>query len=391
MHIVILFVNIGSYHAARLKAAHAACESRGWTMTAIQVTDNTLQHPWGNLKKEITFPVETLLPIATTPLTDDVGANSVDAVPKLNSCLNQLCPHVVLVPGWGFPISRAALEWCRRNKVPAVLMSESKHDDEKRVWWKEVIKSHLYVRQFAAAIVGGQPHYKYIVRLGLAPERTFIGYDVVDNEYFMRASQAARDKPEEARRRQPNIPERPYFLSMTRFLPRKNLSRLIHAYKAYRQERSLEEAWDLVVCGAGEEESSIRQLIDENGLANRVHLPGFLPYDALPDWYGLTGAFIHPAIQEQWGLVLNEACASGLPILCSKTVGARYDLVNDGNNGFLFDPYSVGEITSVLLKMHHLGAQQRAEMGGQSWKIVAEFGPERFAEGVLKAVDVCTS
>ena len=47
MHIGILFYNIGGYHAARLRAVQAACEQRGWNLTAIQVTDQTGEHPWG--------------------------------------------------------------------------------------------------------------------------------------------------------------------------------------------------------------------------------------------------------------------------------------------------------------------------------------------------------
>jgi len=107
---------------------------------------------------------------------------------KTESVLNEIRPDAVAIPGWGFAYSRAALRWCRRRDATAILMSESKHDDEPRTLWKEFFKSHLYVRKFDSALVGATAHRDYLVELGLPNARIFTGYDVVDNEYFARAA-----------------------------------------------------------------------------------------------------------------------------------------------------------------------------------------------------------
>ena len=78
---------------------------------------------------------------------------------------------------------------------------------------------------------------------------------------------------------------------------------------------------------------------------------GFLQYQQLPRYYGLANAFIHPPKSEPWGLVVNEAAASSLPLLVSNTVGAGYELVRDGFNGFLFDPNSATDISEALLRL----------------------------------------
>ena len=67
MNIVVIFHNIGGYHAARLRAAATACQQRGWKLTAIQETDNAHEHPWGDLKQAISFPLETLVPTQYFP------------------------------------------------------------------------------------------------------------------------------------------------------------------------------------------------------------------------------------------------------------------------------------------------------------------------------------
>ena len=96
----------------------------------------------------------------------------------------------------------------------------------------------------------------------------------------------------------------------------------------------------------------------------------------------------HPALQEQWGLVVNEACAAGLPILSSRTVGACHELVQDGKNGLLFDPESVPDMTRALLTMHQLDLDARLQMGQLSKSIVANYGVQNFAEGFINAVNI---
>ncbi|MEH1965203.1 glycosyltransferase family 4 protein [Nostoc sp.] len=388
MHIVVIFYNIGGYHAARLRAAYAACKQKGWAFSAIQITDNTQEHPWGDVEQEITFPLKTLLPIATTsPSTPRTQESTVPAS-LLPPCLDALQPDILTIPGWGFPISRAALAWCRKHNVPTIVMSESKWDDEKRQWWKEQLKSWLYVKKYNAALVGGKLHRDYLIKLGFPHERIFLGYDAVDNGYFTQRAEIARLDPLKARHRQPKIPAKPYFIVVTRLIKRKNVFRLVEAFAAYRKQIGNEQAWDLVICGSGEEESSIHNLIVEQKLSDCVHLPGFITYQAIGDWYGLANAFVHPALQEQWGLVLNEACAAGLPVLSSRTVGAGYELVDNGKNGLLFDPQSREDMTRALLTIHQMDLNSRSKMGYFSQKIVDNYAPQKFAEGLLKAVDI---
>lgn len=389
MNIVITFYNIGGYHAARLAAANIACQKKGWHLTAIQLTDKTEERPWGNMEGEIKFPVKTLLPLKTTPPHINRTPWSSLAANLISSCLNTLKPDIIAIPGWGFPISRAALNWSQRQGIPAILMSESKWDDEKRQWWKEEIKSWLYVRKYAAALVGGKLHRDYLIRLGFPRDRIFFGYDVVNNDYFALGAEAAKQNPTLVRQRQPKIPNKPYFIVLTRLIQRKNVCRLVESFAAYRQEVG-EDAWDLVICGSGAEETNLRTLILNKKLNNSIHLPGFISYQNIIDWYGLANAFIHPAWQEQWGLVVNEACAAGLPILCSRTVGACHELVRDGDNGFLFNPESTEEMTSKLLAIHQLTPDSRLKMGQLSQKIVANYSPEYFATGLLNAIAAAT-
>ena len=98
-------------------------------------------------------------------------------------------------------------------------------------------------------------------------------------------------------------------------------------------------------------------------LAGDVILAGFKQYDELPAYYGLASAFVHASTTEQWGLVVNEAMASGLPVLVSDRCGCAPDLVEDGVNGFTFDPYDVEALAGLMQRVAAMTDERRQAMG----------------------------
>jgi len=390
MHIAILFYNIGGYHAARLRAAHEVCQQEGWQLTAIQETDSAQEHPWGDLNKEITFPLKTILDSDIVTDVRDRAPQSTVAASQLPAYLNQLQPDILFVPGWGSPFSRAALKWSKSQHVPAILMSESKWDDQPRRWWKEKLKSILYVSHFKSALVGGQAHSDYLAQLGLPKDSIFQGYDVVDNEYFSTRVIEAKRNALKIRQRYPNIPERPYFIAVTRFIARKNVLRLIEAYAQYRLSTTADQSWDLVLCGSGQEEENIRAAIQTHQLENSVHLPGFQSYQDIPNWFGLANAFIHPALSEQWGLVVNEALAAGLPALVSNKCGCYPELIVEQVNGFGFDPSNVNQLADLMRKMS-AGEVDLNQMSQSAKAHIQQFSPDAFGLGFKKSVQCVVS
>src|SRR5207253_1825234 len=129
---------------------------------------------------------------------------------------------------------------------PTVLMSESQAIDHPRAWWKETIKRRR-VRCFSAALVGGPRHRDYLVDLGMPPDRIALGYNAVDNAGIARQAEAARHDDRGRR----GLPAGPYFLAVSRFVPEKNLVRLIRSFAAYRRGAAGDRAWDLTLCGDG--------------------------------------------------------------------------------------------------------------------------------------------
>ena len=176
-----------------------------------------------------------------------------------------------------------------------------------------------------------------------------------------------------------------YFLTSCRFVPEKNLLRLLAGYARYRQ--AVPDAWDLVLLGDGPLAGQIRSTLNQLGLEGSVHLPGFKQYEELPAYYALAGAFVLPSVSEPWGLVVNEAMAAGIPVLVSARCGCAQDLVHDGRNGWTFDPFDVEGLAALMARVSQLTPEQRLEMGCASQEIIARWKPETFAEGLWRAVE----
>lgn len=371
--VAVLFDRLGPYHRARLDAA-----GREMDVTAVEVADESATYAWREVQSAPTF--------RRTTLFSDADSTAISAGEKeraIHAELNDIDPDAVAIPGWSYPRALAALRWCTYNRTPAVVMAASTAGDFERRWWKEAIKRRV-VAHFGAGLAGGMRHRSYLQELGLPEERIFLGYDVVDNDHFSTGAQHSRENAPDVRKEH-SLPES-YFLGVCRFVPKKNLRRLVEAYAEYRTEHGADSAWHLVLLGEGPERTAIEEATAEAGVREAVHLPGFKTYEDLPLYYGLAGAFVHASTREQWGLVVNEAMASGLPVLVSERCGCTPDLVQSGRNGYTFDPYHPSELARLMSRVAH-GSVDVEAMGAASRDIIADWNPERFARSLRKAVE----
>ncbi len=373
MRACVFFKNFGPYHVARIAALSAQC-----SVLPVELFETSSEYAWGSGEHE-SFRRTTLVSCEEARSADHAVVRK-----RLLTALNRFKPEVLAVPGWWEPASLAAIEWAAAAGVPVIMMSETTRTDERRRAHREYVKRQV-IRMCSAAIVGGKPHARYIRDLGMDAARVVDGYDVVDNQHFSRGARAARSQAA-ATRVELGLPDH-YFLASSRFLPRKNLLRLIAAYDLYRGQLPSSRTWSLVIIGYGIQEEEIRSEVAKRNLLPWVRLTGFQPYDSLPGYYGLAGAFVHPALAEPWGLVVNEAMASGIVPLVSETCGCAADLVTDGETGFQFDPEDLGQLSGLMIRIS--GQQDlRKRLAKNAESRIQEWSPDRFAQNFMLAAQL---
>jgi 1,2-diacylglycerol 3-alpha-glucosyltransferase len=366
--LAILFANVGPYHISRLSGVYALTRCQNWEIIPIELARQETEYAWETDRNQLEFTIHSV--VTEQPL--EQTSFSV-LVRRLYQMLGEIKPNVVAIAGYARPAMLAVLLWARLHHTAVILFSETNEHDTKRQFWGEAVK-RLLLKQYKSALVGGKPQKRYLEKLGMASPAIFLGYNVVDNETFHPNAIRSLPRP---------LPT-PYFLAVNRFVPKKNLSFLLACYATYRQLAG-EHAWHLVLCGDGELRSIIEDQIAELNLQNVIHLPGFLQQNELLPYFAHANCFIHASIQEQWGLVVNEAMAARLPVLISKRCGCFEDLVIEGVNGFGFDPKYQQHLTHLMAKMSS-GETNLDAMGQAGLDHIQKFSPDYFAQGLIQAV-----
>lgn len=366
-HLAVIFSNFGPYHLARLQALATHCQTLNWQCTGIELARSEADYDWRVTLNHLSFKAISILENQSleSALFPTLGF-------RLWRTLNELQPDVMAIAGYSRPAMLLALLWCRQHHKPAILMSETTEQDFTRNPVREGLKRAI-AQQFSAALVGGKPHVCYLEKLGMAPAAIFSGYNVVGNEKFHPDRLAVLPSPH----------SRPYFLAINRFIPKKNLPFLISAYAQYRQEVGA-IAWDLVLCGDGQLRTQLEQQIQHLNLQEFIHLPGFLQQDELLPYLAHARCFVHASLQEQWGLVVNEAMAAGLAVVVSNRCGCFEDLVQEGITGFGFDPTDRDQLAAHMVKLG-TGAVDGQQMGKNALAHIQHYSPDRFAKNLIAA------
>jgi 1,2-diacylglycerol 3-alpha-glucosyltransferase len=291
-------------------------------------------------------------------------------------------PDLVLACGYERPETLAAVTYARlkrlasRRRPMLMVMTDSKAGDKPRRHLLELVK-RLYLGMVDGFVVGGATHVEYLATLKVDPTRIRTGYNCVDNDGINRIADLIRNSGAHGK-----FPT--YLLTLSRLIPKKNIALVLRAYATYRAELpSTFEPWDLVIAGDGPLIAEVRNEVTRLGLSSSVHLVGRVDrFEDVIGYYAFCQAFILASNQsEQWGLVVNEAMAAGVPVLVSNQCGCSADLVRNGLNGFTFDGNSVRELTDRMLWLH-LNESELAQMGRESAVIVSEYSPSHFARNV---------
>jgi glycosyltransferase involved in cell wall biosynthesis len=357
MKVLFFLRRIGPYHHARFQAATSYLQ-----LITVETRPGSEEYPW-------TFHPDGKYKATKFPISGDreKGVRRSTLFSLTSELIRQHMPTVIVTTGWADPEYHAVALEARKRRIPIIVISDSRYEDEQRNWYKEFIKK-LILKSYAAALVAGESSRNYLVKLGFNSKAIFQPWDVVDNHYWAKIKAAAYQDLE--------------FLCISRFIPKKNLFRLLNAYADYLKEGGRRK---LTIVGDGELSGAVQDYVRRQGMAKFVTLPGFKQYEELPAYMEKGFCLILPSITDQWGLVVNEAMAAGLPVLVSHNCGCAADLVKNGKNGFTFDPLNVEAITSKLLESDSIDQSRWQKMSDCSRQVIQTWDVNHFAKALYEA------
>jgi len=253
----------------------------------------------------------------------------------------------------------------------------------RRPWRRRLLKK-LFLPLFFKLIDGfmaiGKLNREYYEHYGASKDKLYLAPYAVDNEWFFAQKDLYLPQKQKLKEELGIPPEGKVILYAAKFLKRKRPMDLIRAF----ERLNLPDVF-LVMVGDGEERAACEDYVKTRKLQG-VYFVGFKNQSELPKFYAIADVFVLPSEDEPWGLVLNEAMCFGLPVIATDQVGAAYDLIRHGENGFV---YPVGDIESLSAYLERIlkDDELRAKMGKVSLDIIGKWGFAENIEAFLEAIE----
>jgi glycosyltransferase involved in cell wall biosynthesis len=287
-----------------------------------------------------------------------------------------------IVQGWATLSFWQAIVACWQSGTPVLVRGDSQLLSPRRRLVR-VAKRPLYrffIPRFDAYLVVGQRARDYYTHYGADPARMFFTPHGVDNDFFQTRADVFRAEREHIRLAW-GIPN-----AATVFLFVGKLTNVKQPFDFVRAvgeaARAQPNTWGLVVGDGG-----LRPALEAMVMKARwpVRFAGFLNQSEMPKAYVASDVLVLPSTSETWGLVVNEAMASGLPAVVSDRVGCAPDLVRSGETGEVFSCGAVSQLAAILARLGG-DASVVSRLGSAAQRLVQRYSPEEAVKGTVDAV-----
>ncbi|MCP3732902.1 glycosyltransferase family 4 protein [Sphingomonas sp. MG17] len=240
------------------------------------------------------------------------GYNFVHNNPDVWRVLNRIKPEVVVTTGLN-PTHLYAIIWAKMHKAAHVYMTDGTELSEQNMGWKHRLLRRLVIRGASAGVAASLSGKRLLEGYGLARDRIFLSRLCADNAKFSPLP----------------LSERPYDVLFCGQLHERKLPYFfVETCAEIRRRRGTCRA---LVLGNGPEREAVLNALRDAGI--EITAPGFIQPDQLANWYPKARLLLFPTRLDPWGVVANEAMASGTPVVTTPAAGVAADLVIDYVNG----------------------------------------------------------
>ncbi len=311
------------------------------------------------------------------------------AAGRVWAALDRLRPECVLIYGYRHAFSLAALAWCRRRHVSALMTSDSELLGGRSAGARIVKRLALppLLRSVDAFLTIGDNNEAYLAHYGVPRSRMF-RVPLTTDEAPLRAALAQRATHRAAIRTELGIDsEALVALFSGKLISRKRPLDIADALRALAREPRGPQDREVVAIMAGD--GVLRPALEAAAieLDGALRLVGFADQQRLPRLYAASDLYLHPAQRDPHPLAVKEAVLSGLPVVVSDRVGSvgPTDDVRPGRNGRV---YPAGDVTALAGILGELRGSPDllAEMAQESGKATGDIELAASVDGFLRAL-----
>ena len=282
--------------------------------------------------------------------------------------LDEIEPDIIIGPSIVFYAGALGLNWAKKHKKKFIMFDDARPGQVKRNEFIQGIKN-LLIKQSDGLWFPSEEYADDYSYLDNGEMHFFFGFNAVDNQLFR-----PREEKDQGNKT---------IVCVARLVPVKNIHTLLKAWQLIEEKHT---GYRLLIIGTGPEMERLKELSKELKL-QMIQFEGAVDNRDLPAYYHRSEVFILPSLSESWGLVVNEAMASGLPVLLSNHVNASRSLLKEGRNGFSFDPRSVKNMKETILNYIHLPLDVKQSMAAHSLRIIESLSYEKMGMQLLEAIE----
>jgi glycosyltransferase involved in cell wall biosynthesis len=290
-------------------------------------------------------------------------------------------PDAVIASEFSVSSIQAAI-YCALTGAALLCWSETTPQYEQHLGGMQRAIRRWMLRRVHACVATSSGSREKFLGYGVPAENVFISQQATDIAGIGARCRALRADRAALRRRLGWSDADVVALYVGSFIHRKGLDALLQAFStALAEAPSLR----LALVGSGDQEETLKKQAAELGIADRLSWSPFRQQDELMEFYAGADLFVLPSRMDTFGVVVAEAMAAGLPVLCSRHAGASQDLVAEGSNGWVIDPEQPASMSQRLVALAR-EPQLRRAMGADSLERVQKASPETAGHEFYKAI-----
>lgn len=360
MRAMILYEHCSPHQVAVVSTAEKYFQERGDTLYPVEYFYGLREYTWTMKDKTRPETWHCLFP----------NRKQISNLQLFKAIWREVKRHkidVLLINGWYGQVSWLLIFLKKLLGCRMVMVSDSIVGDFTRHWYKEWPKKWL-MHCIDAGFVAGTPQKQYLHSLGVNVDRISMGNDAVDHSLY--DAIPVRNAP---------VQRTIHIGTAGRMISVKNLTEAMRAFvEVVRKHPEYSLQWHLAGSGPLEEELK-KQAHD---LQAPVVFPGFVGYHEMPSFYSQLDLYWQPSLRESWGLVVNEAMASALPVLVSDQCGCAMDLVKP-ETGWVHDISFCGMVAGLENALHL--KSQWPTLGNAARRLISQWDGQFFAKGLYQA------
>ena len=283
--------------------------------------------------------------------------------PQVWKLLNKLNPDVLIITQFK-PTMMYGVLWCIMKGKKLIVYSDGTYISERNFSFGQKLARRFAFRNTKAFVTPAKGGLDLYRSYGIPDYKMFISCLCIDNSKFT----------------QPPIKDREFHLMFSGQIVERKMP-MFFVEVAKKLKTHIPDLKVLVV-GEGNLRKRMLDELEKNNI--RYYYPGYLDQKLLPSFYSKAKIFLFPSLNDPWGVVGNEACAAGTPVITCDNAGVANDLIVNGENGYVL-PLDADVWTEHALKLL-TDTELLCRFSANAVRMVQPYNHDQAADGILKSV-----